>query len=242
MKFGSLWIGPTIPKLQQICLSSFIYHGHEVTLYVYDQSLVVPDGVIKKDANEIFGEDNIFLVMDSYAPFSDLFRYIMINKTGLVWTDADNICLSDDWDFKDGIVAGVEYSDSKYSVMGSILGLPQDSKIIKYIIKTSQNFDKSKIRWSELGSKIIDDAFIKFNYLNYVQKQEIFYPIVYQDWEILWNSDKKHIVENIIKESKSISTFNAMAKRSNTNTDFIPKGSFLELCHDKFIKRSINNE
>ena len=74
-KFGSLWVGNPMTKIQEVSLSSFIYHGHELTLYVYDMDMKVPEGVQKAFAGDIMDESEMFLVQDTYAAFSDLFCY-----------------------------------------------------------------------------------------------------------------------------------------------------------------------
>ena len=40
--------------MEQLCLSSFVYHGHDVHLYVYSEVEGIPDGVVVKDGNDIF--------------------------------------------------------------------------------------------------------------------------------------------------------------------------------------------
>ena len=76
----TLWIGDKLSPMEQLCLSSFVYHGHDVHLYVYSDVAGIPDGVIVKDGNEILPEDMIFLYKGhkSFSGFSNYFRYKMV--------------------------------------------------------------------------------------------------------------------------------------------------------------------
>ena len=77
----SLWIGESLSKVEELCLSSFLYHGHEVHLYIYDNVKNIPDGVVIKDANDILHKDNIFYTHNnSVAHFADLFRWSLIKQ------------------------------------------------------------------------------------------------------------------------------------------------------------------
>jgi hypothetical protein len=73
-EFGSLWVGRPLSKIENLCLSSFIYHGHEFNLFVYDMDMLVPKGVNKINAREVIPEDKIFKTDNSYGPFADMFR------------------------------------------------------------------------------------------------------------------------------------------------------------------------
>jgi len=50
---ASLWIGPELSWMEQICLLSFMEKGHRTVLYAYDDVKSVPDGVEIRDAREI---------------------------------------------------------------------------------------------------------------------------------------------------------------------------------------------
>lgn len=235
MKFASLWVGSPLPKLQQACLSSFIYYGHDLVLYVYDQSIEVPKGIIKKDANKIMPESDIFLVENTYASFSDLFRYRMIKKTGRAWVDADIICMSKDWNFKDNIFACLEKSIIGDFVTNAILSLPKNSEIVDYLVYESTNFDKSKIVWNEVGPALVDRAFKKFNYMEYVYPQEIFCGISADNFEDLWNPNKLQDILLLEGISKSISAYNQMTTRAKKDKNNFPIGSALHYFYNKFI-------
>jgi hypothetical protein len=232
-KFGSLWIGPSLSKIQVISLSSFVYYGHDLTLYVYDLDLPVPQGIRKADAREIIEEEEIFKVQNQYAAFSDVFRYRMINKTGLAWVDADTICLTKEWEFKDNTYAGLEGN----TVVGGVLSLPQNSEALRFLIKKSTNFDKTKIKWTDIGPALVNKAFRLYNLMNYVYDEKTFCGIHFSEWKKLWDPNYRGEIKLLEKTAKSISVYNSMVTRSGIDKEFLPKGSAMEYFYQKFVIR-----
>lgn len=232
-KFGSLWVGDPLTKLQMTALASFVYHKHDITLFVYDPNLEVPAGVIKQDARLIMPEESIFQVKNQFAAFSDLFRYQMIYKTGLSWVDADTICLTSDWDMKDNTYAGFE----RDMVVGGVLSLPQDSLALRYLIKASTKFDKTKINWIDVGPALVDKVFRKYSLMDYVYSEKTFCGIHWSEWEKLWSP--KHIkeIKKLEQTGKSISIYNSMVTISGRDKNDFPKGSAMEYFYDKFINK-----
>ena len=56
---SSLWIGQLTP-LEQLCIRSFVAHGHPYHLYTYDEIENVPPGVTIQDASQILPRSTIF--------------------------------------------------------------------------------------------------------------------------------------------------------------------------------------
>ena len=230
-KFGSLWVGNPMTKIQEISLSSFIYHGHDLTLYVYDMDMIVPKGVVKADAGLIMNESEMFKVQDTYAAFSDLFRYRMIKKTGLTWVDADTICLSSNWDDLGDTYACLE----KNMVVGGVLKLPQDSSALDYLIKKSTSFDKTKIKWVDVGPALVDKAFRKYELMEHALPMEVFCGIHWSDWKKLWNTKYLRDIKILEKTSKSLSVYHSMTTREGIDKNNIPKGTPMDYFYRKFV-------
>ena len=229
--FGSLWIGNPLSKVEQTALASFIYHKHSFTLFVYDMKMEVPDGVVKEDANKIIPESEIFKVQNSYGPFADMFRYTMIQKTGLTWTDTDSICLRSDWDFGDYLF-GFEEDDR---LANGILRMPQDSDLIGFLIKNSVKYDKSKIVWSEIGPLLVTKGAKRFNVLKYAQPPEVFYPVHFWQWKKIWNKDYKQEVLDKCKDAHTLQIWNQFLNREGIDKNKLPKGSAIEYFYNKFV-------
>ena len=100
----SLWIGQSLSALELLTLHSFVRHGYNFCLWLYQPlTNVLPEGVELMDANEIIPKDRIFKKKEddpsfkvgkgSYGTFSDIFRYKLLYDKGGIWTDMDITCL-----------------------------------------------------------------------------------------------------------------------------------------------------
>lgn len=233
-QFGALWVGDPLTKIQIIGLSSFAHYGHDVYLYVYDDTLEVPVGITKRDARDIMPEESLFKARDSYAAFSDIFRYKMIEKTGLTWIDADIICMTEDWNFKDNIYCSKELESN--AATGAVLSLPRDSDAIKFLIRESEAFDMSKLSWSEIGPVLVNRAFNEFGLSDYIYDYRTFCGIGYTEYYKLWLPSE---LENILKttaSSKAVSMYNQMCKINGIDRSYLPVGSAIEYFYNKFYK------
>ena len=240
-KFGSLWVGGPLKKLQETCLASFVYYGHDITLWVYDLDLKVPTGVKKKDARELIPEENIFLVRETYAAFSDVFRYKMVDKFDMIWVDADTLCCSEDWNFfKDDILLSTENGVQKDYFVGGVLSLPTDSLITNYLVRKSEKINPESVKWAEVGPILLSNAIKSFDYEHYAQPPNVLCMIEMQEAYKFWS--RKHAREIILRtreeQTKSASLYNGMLTifaRQNINTNKIPMGSAMEYFYNKFV-------
>lgn len=229
--FGSLWIGNPLSKVEQTALASFIFYGHSFTLFVYDMDMLVPKGVVKKDANKIILESEIFKVQDSYGPFADMFRYTMIQKTGLTWTDTDSICLRSDWDFGDYLFGYEE--DGRLA--NGILRMPQDSDLVNMLINNSVKYNKEKIKWSEIGPLLVTKCAKKLKLLHYAEPPSTFYPIHFWQWKKIWLKDYRKEVLLKCKDAHTLQIWNQFLNREGIDKNNLPKGSAIEYFYNKFV-------
>lgn len=229
--FGSLWIGNPLSKVEQTALASFIYYGHSFTLFVYDMNIKVPNGVVKADANQIIPKSEIFKVQNSYGPFADMFRYTMIKKTGLIWTDTDSICLRANWNFGEYIFGFEE----EQRLANGILKMPQDSELIDFLIDNSVKYDKSKIVWSEIGPLLVTKGAKRFKVLRYAQPPEVFYPVHFWQWKKIWLKDYTNEVLDKCKGAHTLQIWNQFLNREGIDKNKLPKGSAIEYFYNKFV-------
>ena len=107
-----LWIGPELSVMEQLCISSFLAHGHEFHLYVYADVRNVPSGTVVRDGNDILHESFIFRYREngSLAGFANYFRYDLLLRRGGWWVDLDVVCLRP-FQFQSAHVLGHERLD-----------------------------------------------------------------------------------------------------------------------------------
>lgn len=137
---GCLWIGGELSWLEQLCLKSFVDHGHEVILYSYDKVKGVPKGVTRGDAAEILPGDKIVRHANTGSPayHADIFRLHMLNQTDHIWADTDAFCVQP-WDIKKDAHFHGWISDNKPMVNNGVLGLPKTSKTLKAMLKFTED-------------------------------------------------------------------------------------------------------
>jgi hypothetical protein len=229
--FSALWVGNEFTKVEELCLSSFLYHGHDVKIYLYDMDTVVPNGVVKEDAANILGKESIFLTEGSYGPFSDIFRYEMIKKTGESWIDTDIICLKSDWNFGEYVFG---YEDEN-SIVGSILNIPKDSELLEKLYNHSTSLKREEIEWDQTGPKLITTIVKELGLIDKAQSIETFYPLNYWDWERLWKPEEKYNMLNMFRNSHSLQTWNQFVRRSGIDKNNLPIGSAIDFFYKKFV-------
>ena len=145
----ALWIGRPLSQLEKLCVRSFLHHGHEFHLYVYDDVPGIPGGAEVKDANEILPESEIFRLKEGnyIAPFSDWFRYALLAKRGNFWVDMDTVCVSP-FDFPEEIVFGASYDGYPPGVLKFPIGHP----CVLAMEKSCRNYGE-EMPWDDAADK-----------------------------------------------------------------------------------------
>jgi hypothetical protein len=248
-KVSSLWLGNPLPIPHQIALSSFVYYGHEVKLYVYDMDLAVPAGVIKADANTILKEKEVFTHFGKYAAFSDLFRYAMILKTGEMWIDTDMFCFSKNF-FEDAKYLFVEEAAGIYC--GNLLKLPQDSEIAKWLYVNAKangaslavSSPESNLKnlswesWTYIGPALLTKAIKKHKLENFAIAKEQGHIIDIHNEdprELFWNPDFLKTTLDRASKATSGSFFNSWLDQRHFNKNDLPKGSAIEVFYSRYM-------
>jgi glycosyltransferase involved in cell wall biosynthesis len=132
-----LWIGRTLSRMEQLTIHSFLKHGHEFHLWLYDGvDTPLPKEVVIEDANEIIPHNRIMQKQNvdtesgvgkgSYSPFSDLFRYKLLYEKGGYWVDMDVTCLRP-FNFK----APYLFRAHRVGVVGNIMKCPPRSRLMQ---------------------------------------------------------------------------------------------------------------
>lgn len=236
---GSLWVGGPLGYVQRLCLSSFVYYGHTVNLYVYDMSMQVPDSVNKLDASTIIPKEKIFTHHGQYAAFADYFRYKMIQKTGTMWVDADTICLSNEF-FEDQDFVFIQ--ESKNLFANGILKLPKDHKITETINLHAEKLIleiiqlKDRAAWTTLGPALLTKLVKRFRLEKYAQPA--IKVNVLDHWSKgrdFWNPKKTKAILKICENAYSATVFTGILRKENFNTEQVPpRGSAIEFFSRKF--------
>ena len=171
--FQSLWIGPSLSKMEQLCVKSFIDHNLEYHLYTYGEVKNIPEGVIVKDGNEILPASEIYRYKNgSVSAFSNLFRFTMLYKKGGYWVDTDLACTNPKLYEEDYVFTTEPSRDYNNSIIcAGLIKLPKESEparmgmVIQKIQK--QKILSGEVNWGS-GPKTVQQIVHKYNLHKYV--------------------------------------------------------------------------
>lgn len=168
------WAYGSLSRLEILSINSFIYHGFKVILWSYDKIPNTPHGCELRDAREILSEDQVFInSKNSFASFADLFRYAVLSRYGGLYADTDVICLKPVQYFPKHPFLVTEQSGSRKYIrnfLRKLLGIskpdrvnnnvifnpdPNSGNVIDLAYHYSLHFPKHKIKWSEIGPKLL---------------------------------------------------------------------------------------
>lgn len=137
----SLWIGTKLSVMENLSISSFLQNGHPFHLYIYDNVQGVPEGVTLKDANNILHSDKIFKYkdFDSYAGFSNIFRYKLLLEKGNYWVDTDIICLKPFLDNTEYVFASQKMPNISFKHKGKSSILYRSQNLVTEVKKFVKN-------------------------------------------------------------------------------------------------------
>jgi len=170
-----LWIGKTLSPIELLCIRSFIAHGHEFHLWVYDDiENSLPEGLILEDANLIIPKDQVFSYTNknqfghgkgSYAGFSDIFRYKLLYEYGGWWTDMDVVCLKP-LNFEEDYVFRTHHD---FALVGNVMKCEKKSEVMRICYeKASSSVNGRNSDWN-LPIKILNETVTELGLTNYIK-------------------------------------------------------------------------
>jgi mannosyltransferase OCH1-like enzyme len=180
-----LWIGPELSDMERLSIASFLAHGHEYHLYVYDDVKGVPAGAVVRNAETILPATMVFQYRDfeSYAGFSNFFRYKLLLERGGWWADADMVCL-EPFDFEGEHVFSSEVSRCGAGVVNAgIIKAPAGSDAMAYAWKSCAAKDPGQLVWGETGPRLVAEAVRRFSLERHVQPSRVFCPVPLFEFE-----------------------------------------------------------
>lgn len=185
-RIQTLWIGPRLSTMEQLALTSFVQHGHDVDLYTYGDVAGVPPGVTLRDGNAILPESMIFLYRDhhSYSGFSNYFRYRLLLERGGCWADMDLVALRP-IAFEDEHVFSSEEARGGQYVTTSFIQAPAGSPVMQRAWDLCAAKDRTQIRWGETGPALLREVVESLGMQPFVRPPEVFCPLPYPRWESL---------------------------------------------------------
>ena len=183
-----LWIGPELSVMERMSVASFLAHGHEYHLYVYDDVRHVPEGASVRDAGEILPSSMIFRYAreKSYAGFANFFRYKLLLERGGWWADSDVICLRP-FSFPEEYVFASETDKGVQVANSGVIKAPAGSAAMEYAWQTCRSKDPAQLRWGETGPRLVAQAIKRFSLEKHLKPFSVFCPLGYLEWAEVLN-------------------------------------------------------
>jgi glycosyl transferase-like sugar-binding protein len=167
------WAYGRFSNVEKISAKSFLKNGYQLNIWTYGDISNAPSGATLKDAREILPESLFFsLPNGSCAPFSDFFRYAVLNKVGGLWVDTDVIAVKSLTEILQQPFLVTERHPAarikkliKETFLGKVSSqivnnvifnpIPSAGNIIDLAYHYSERFPKQKVRWGELGPNLL---------------------------------------------------------------------------------------
>jgi hypothetical protein len=226
----SLWIGPRLSFMERLCIQSFLGHGHEFQLYVYDQIDGVPARTKLRDGNEIVPSSRIFYYRkhNSCAGFSNMFRYKLLLERGGWWVDMDTVCLSafgfsEPYVFSSEIAAAGPNKEAGSCANTGAIRAPAGSELMRYCWDYCDRADNSALMWGETGPKLFGHAIKNYALNEYIQPPHVFCPVPFDQWNRVLAPGLEW---DFCSETRAIHLWNEMWRRNNCPKD----GSYDPTC------------
>lgn len=226
MEFRTLHVGGPLRLWEKCCLRSFADFGHEVTVFGYEP-LDLPEGVHSAPAQEVLtasDRDRFFeQAPRAYSRFSDLFRYLLLERYGGWWVDTDVLCLSDHIPDEE-IILGWE--DDKL-VCGAIMRMPKGHPMLQQAIVFSRKNAHVDIR-SHLGPHLLTKVAAEYGLSSLLSEPGRLYPVHWSAAFDLVDPAACSTIESLVEGSFFVHLWRGLFEGSGFQTDFMPPaGSFL---------------
>jgi len=215
----SLWIGSPLSVYEKLTLISAQRFGHIFTLFCYE-SIEVPDGIIVADANNIIPMNQIKNVNNSFAAFSNTFRYKVLQLNQFdAWVDMDIVFNSRILPSRMDYIFGFE---NKTIINNAVLGYPGESDLSEKLIQQSSQYEQ---KWGATGPALLTNLIQEERLSLHVQNKETFYPI--DPWQVnfLLSTRKISRVQEKVKDSHTIHLWMDILKRFGFQNNKLPPKS-----------------
>lgn len=257
-KITGLWVGETLPLLAQLCIKSFLDHGHEFQLFTYRSYDNIPSGTTVRDAREILPEEAVFYHENgSLAPFADWFRNEFLVREGGYWTDLDVACLSDEFPDADtwfctqepGLVAvGVIAFPPHHPLMEALRTSAEDPATImpwdsaeEILAKKNLSTQipdvisrRRKAPWGHCGPEGFTRALYHFQLMGKSAAPSRLYPLHYSVWRKCYNGDcNLHSPE--LRNAWAIHLWGEMLRREPDAFENVSRNSIVGQLLDKHL-------
>jgi hypothetical protein len=238
-EFVTFWHGPLDP-ITFTCLASFPHHGAALTVYTYDTSIRVPEGVKVRDARRIVADESLierYLVHGSasFSKFSNYFRYRLLQKTGACWVDGDILCLRRPDFTQSPLVFGYQFrNDGPWALNGAVLKLPRNHPMLADLAERAAAAVDIDTRWGVIGPMLVSEMAAKHDVMHHARPHTEFYPVAFRKFFRVLLPGYRQGLDAATRNSTFLHLWNEFYRKCGYDKTIAPPvGSFL---HQQFVR------
>ena len=225
--FQSFWHGGELNPEEWACIKSFLMAGHNFVLYSYEEPKV-PEGATLRPADEILERSYLFDWRGSWQPFSDIFRYALLEKKGGWWVDTDVVCVGNripcfDIAFAEGQPGEIASGQIKF---------PKNHPLLSVLRKKAEQIGVSQTVWGEIGPKLLTRVVHDHGLKAHLVDTRMFYPMHWSETYKFWFPKYRSEILHRTKQSVSLHLY--ASQRFWPKYLQPPAGSYLELLFSKY--------
>lgn len=238
----SLWIGDTLNDIEQLTIRSFLAHGHDFHLYVYNKDIKgCPEGAVLKDANEILPASAVYKdVAGKLTSFANWFRYHLLFKRGGWWVDMDVVCLKK-FDFLQDycFTTEVTFDASSNPVIianNAIMKSPPKAPYLSDMLAYMEEVHLPSADWGRFGSIFLDRCLKLYDSSEYIHPPHVFCKINWHEIDKFFEDNPTITFEN----SYAIHLWNNMwARKGYMKNLSYGENSIIEKLKRKYLGRVV---
>jgi len=217
--------------MEQLCIRSFLYHGHEFHLYAYEPPAGLPEGVILQNAAVIVQPSKVFKYADrdTYSGFSNLFRYKLLLEKGGFWVDMDMVCL-----------APIVFSQAHLfaeqfpgELASCIIKAPAGSQVMAKCYQYAAGRDRKALYWGETGPRLLQAAVEHSGLLDEALPSQVFCPIPYPQHDVFTQAGSAARYADQIKPALAVHLWNELWRKQNKDKN----GQYADSSLYEYFKR-----
>jgi alpha 1,4-glycosyltransferase len=205
----SLWIGRRLTWLEQLCLASWLAHGHRAVLWTYHPVEGAPHGVEMRNAREILPESAITFhyFKGSVSLFSNRFRYHLCQRHRATWLDTDVLLLRPladpspylfAWEHPDSICSAVLRLPSGSGALRDLLALtdarvpvphwwPLKDRTWQHLRGlVGQHQTATDMDWGTFGPRALTETLQRHRLTDRALPCDTFYPILWMETALFY--------------------------------------------------------
>jgi hypothetical protein len=225
---STLWIGSPMTQYERLCIASFVAAGFDVDVHTFDPELQVPDGARRQDAREVLPESSVFenqAQPGTYAAYSNIFRYRLLQMQDTTWVDADVLLVSDGLP-ADPYLFGLQRPER---INNAVLRAPRDSELLVELYRGATAVQPRDVVWGQLGPRLLTETAVRLGLTSLAQPVHVLYPVWVSDaWTLFDPAHRDRLAEQLA-DASALHLWNEVLRRAGggLKTRRPPRGSLL---------------